>query len=487
MIEFNVHVARKPFTLDRELRKCFPAPIAYCLLRGGLGLAKTLFCVGVVDFEKGEFIFIELGSEENQRLLERSGLLSTLAGHATPHSFIEVRRDERMLVFVAESSFFCDIDYRAGVARILTGADFEDTLGLKGITYFGTTVYGDSETPGAFYFPVMSRERGLDVYSLYRARKDLSAFEHIITHESQEPLMPHVTRQYKELILSSPFNPVARFVDTRTRERTLGLSAETLWKMFGAIYQEYCSGSALEPTPAAFQALMANRRDYAAFRGFYLSRYGNFEELCLKNHLTLLPEAQVEVLSLVTKEVRIYQAAGPNTAHFEIDPQKDTLFVSNHNFTSVPEWTYFGPGSIDKFSIRKGELFHEGRLSHETAFRLTNHRVFHYRGRAYVVALGHPNRLFFFDAEKMKLEYWDDVGEPVLLRNGNVKKYLNEHFQESCRDAWVPVEAGDNGMLCLFGSRDLCFYDFGERAVKASLPYKPDESYSLYGVHCQYL
>jgi hypothetical protein len=464
MLELPITVRRRPFQLDSHIRRCFPSRIAFCLVHTERTIRKTLFCIVIADFERGEFFDLDLGSAENQSRLESYAGRFHLADHSTPHSFLEVERNKRLLVFVSESRFFCDIDLENGMCRFLTEEDFPELLGGQELAQFGMTLYEEIEAPGYFYFPILTRNGALYRYSLYYARTDLSSFEPITAYDVDHELMPHVTRHYKDVVFNSPFSSSATFTDIRTGKLRFALTPSVLRDFFG----DACVSD-------------------SAFREFYVQRYGDFEELCLQNGITLADEGYVESISLKTKGRSIYRATGPNTAHLEIDDRTDAVYTSNHNFTSLPEWTFFGPGTLDKFQYSDGALAREASFSHPTAFRLTNHRVFYFEGRPYVATIGHPNRLFFIDAASMQLIYFADVGEPVIPHAPDLKKYLNRCFRASCLHALVPLEAGDNGMMFLMGPQHIYFYDFGARRLAGRIAYKPSDSYYLYSVHSQYL
>lgn len=93
------------------------------------------------------------------------------------------------------------------------------------------------------------------------------------------------------------------------------------------------------------------------------------------------------------------------SAHVDIDPDDPEVFYVSCN--NISKWqnqvVVHGPGALDRFRYRDGEVVHEGTYSGPDFLRITSQEPFRRDGRTYLAVTGYPNRLFVLDPADMSL------------------------------------------------------------------------------------
>lgn len=498
MLELPIHILRKPFEIKSSTRNCFSRPLVF-FISNKKDRCKDLICIVIVNFSASELVYIESYSESNRNELNDHPYLARMAGHASPHSVVPGPDPSTFLVFFETCGAFLRIDTATSKMQILTERNVPGLREVSNVTQVGTTLYTDSDSHEWFYFPVLSDDGNSPRCHVFRTKVDLSEAHKIAVMSGDNILMPHTTRRHKDLLLNSGFGWTL-FQQNKTGKLSETSSTEGLWEILGNIYTEYCETKEFPCTQEGFLWMLetatrppSNSKDmssdnlYPKFRRFFVERYGNFEEICRQRHISLVQEGRFNTVSLESGKVETHSTRVANCAHFEIDTESDTVYVSNHNFIRFPETTFFGPGSLEKYRFSDNKFVFDKEFSDPKAYRLTSHRLFKFDNKQYVVTIGHPNRLFVIDAESMEVVHFEDIGRPIVSLHSDLKKYLNESFLSSNEDAIVPIEVGSNGMLLLIGQKTIYFYDFGKRKIVDTLAFLPSDHHILYSVHCQYI
>jgi hypothetical protein len=200
---------------------------------------------------------------------------------------------------------------------------------------------------------------------------------------------------------------------------------------------------------------------------------------------------EISLLNLKDLSLTLYETTFCAPAHFEIDTKKGIIFTSSHNFAIFDKVYFFGPAALDRFVIENGKLKRTGVFSDPTAYRFTTHKIFYHKGKSYLCAFGQPNRLFFIDAETLKIIYYDDIEEDYLSGQKDIRDFLNNDPLDHIGLKAIEVSS-DGEILFLLGPSHIFFYSFPERRIISRIVYDsaegiPLDSFYRLTTHSSYL
>jgi hypothetical protein len=488
MLELKTKTYREKIEIDSRIAGKFKYPIIFYMV--SRDDPRKLFLTFVIfDFAKRELVYIFSHLPENIPKVESypdEEILKFSQAFYTPHCSIQINADEDFYTFMENTRFFLYVNRKENIMRIFTGKDF-NLPGMNQLVKFGSTFYKDDEDAGIFYFTTLSTvEDGSRRFNFFKAKLDLTEIENIFTCPTNKWFAPHVTRKFGKYVLSSDFM-IRRFRNKKNGKICDG-PERLMQSVYSDLYAEYCREKNKEFSKEQFLSksqLSAGSIFFSldfdpSFREFCGIRGKNILEICERNEkysFESLP-GEISLLNLEDMSLTSYETTFCAPAHFEIDPKKEIIFTSSHNFAIFDKIYFFGPAALDRFIIENGKLKRTGVFSDPSAYRFTTHKIFYYKGKSYLCAFGQPNRLFFIDAETLEVLYHDDIEEDYLSGQKNIRDYLNANPLDQLSLKAIEVSP-DGEILFLLGPNYIFFYSFPERRIISRIAYDSAEGIPL--------
>lgn len=480
MIEFKIKTYKENFELADEICRKFKKPIIFYLGHKNDQVSIFLPTFVIIDFFKKEMLYILSYSQENVEKVKnhKDQKNFELFSFANPHYSLQINPNEDFYTFRNERSYFMYVNYKKNIMRILLGKDLNCENNQK-IAEIGSTFFRDDDDKNYFYFTAIeSKVDGENMSNIYKAKLDLSFMQLIFQSLPEKHLhAPHMTRKFGNYLLNSEFAR-ARFKNNFTGK--IFNDKKALYKhVYGGLYYDFCSQTVRKYSEAEFQECIkikafANNNELPhGFKDFCDSKGENIIDICKKNEkysFSALPGI-VSVFDLEKKIMKEYETTFCAPAHFEIDSYKGIVYTSSHNFALFEKMYFLGPAAIDKFIFENGKLVKIGTFSDFTGFRFTSHRVFYYKNKPYICTIGHPNRLFFVDAEKMDLYYSINLFEDILSYQADLVSFLNSDAKLRYI-TFVALEVSSDGeFIFLIGKDHIYIFSFPERRIVANIQY----------------
>lgn len=479
MIELKTQTYRQKVEIKSWIANKFKNPIIFYLAHREDSRA-LLITFTILDLANSEIVFIVSYLPENKLKVQSSPEKNKffISAGFNPHCSIQIKPKEDFFTFIERRNFFYYINYQENILRVYTGNDLnlpeKNELGE-----FGSTFYKDAKDANCFYITAVSQNKDNEMrLNFYKTKLDLSDLENIFSTSTPSPMAPHVTKQYKNYLLSSEFG-FRKFKNKGTGKVYLE-GVEYMIFVFEDLYREYCSENNKKFSQEEFkknnliEEWKVNLE--SEFSVFCQKKGNNFLEICENNekyNFEMLPGI-VTVLDIEKKLLKSFETTFCTPAHFEIDLESDVVYTSSHNFVILDKLYFLGPAAIDKFVIKDGELEKVGTFSEKNAFRFTTHKIFGYKNRKYVCSFGQPNRLYFIDADSMKMLYYDDIEVDLLSDKEDVRFFLNNNNLEPFVMKTIEVSS-DGEVLFLLSHKYIYFYSFPERRILQRIDYRDFE------------
>jgi hypothetical protein len=391
-----------------------------------------------------------------------------------PHCAISVEQDKELLVFMQEEEFFLHVNIEKNILTVYT---MNDLLKDKKINYkkITSTLFKDNIDENYFYLSVVDENNYIHIF---RISLKLDEFEEIYSLLGKSD-PPHVLKKYKNLLLlSHEFND-AKFNLSKIDKI---VNSEELAMIFqrNKMRLEMTNGNIDTDT----------NKDLLRKKLLHVMKE-KYSIDCVNGKIILL--------NIENNEVKYYTTSGGSPAHFEIDDQSNTIYISSHNFFNRKDsMTFIKPAVLDKFILRNGEMIFQKSFTHEKGYRFASHRVFRYNNRVFICTIAHPNRIMFIDAESMELLFYEDIeGDELSNINDDLDIYLSTRKNKF---QIVPIEVSDTGENIIFMSNEHIYtYNFPKRIITSKIEYKMDinsvdhsnklslENYRLQAVHINYV
>lgn len=504
MLELKTKTYRKKIEIDPRIAGKFEHPIIFYMVSSD-DPRKLFLTFVILDFARSELVYIFSHLPENIAKVEAhpdEKILRFSVAFFTPHCSIQINPEEDFHTFLENTRYFLYVNRKKNIMRIFTGKDFNYS-GMNQLVKFGATFYKDDEDAGSFYFTTVSAEEDRKRrFNLFKSKLDLSEIENIFSCPSNKVYAPHVTRKFGDYVLNSDFM-LRKFRNKKTGKIYDGPD-RFMGSVYKDLYAEYCREENKEFSREQFLSETNIRSSLTyfqpefnpAFREFCGRRGKNIIEICERDEkysFEVLP-GEISFLNLKDLSLTSYETTFCAPAHFEIDSKKGIIFTSSHNFASfdkIDKIYFLGPAALDRFVIENGKLKRTGVFSDPSAYRFTTHKVFYHKGKSYLCAFGQPNRLFFIDAETLKILYYDDIEEDYLSDQKNIRDYVNANPLERVRLNAIEVSP-DGEILFLLGSDYIFFYSFPERKIISRIAYESAEGIPLdlfdrFTIHSSYL
>jgi len=439
----------------------------------------------ILDFQKKELGYIVSYLPENIAAVEnhpRSHFFRINSMLANPHSVIQTRKAESFLVFFETAPFFFQINYLKNTFQVHFGNILKKNDN-EIASSFSPTVFKDDRDSDFFYFSSLIKNRNTQKKDLrfYRSSLDLSEIKEIYSRSTMRTLTPHTTRKISHFLVNS------NFLNHQLKNLQTGKIFENIYLyslyVYEALYEEYCKGKNIPYSKKDFKN--KNRislqdwdiRLETEFAAFCLFKGKNLLDICKKNSAYSFSPVPGSILliDLETKKESFSKTTFCAPAHFEIDEKTGDIFISSHNFTITDRRHFFGPAAIDRFRLEDGGLVKIATFSHSTGYRFTSHKVFSFKGKTYICTFGQPNRLFFIDAETMKLLFFEDIEVDLLSHQTDISHFLNTIDLESF--VMKAIEVSADGQFIFFLSYDhMYFYSFPEKRIVQKIRFNEDIS-----------
>lgn len=135
-------------------------------------------------------------------------------------------------------------------------------------------------------------------------------------------------------------------------------------------------------------------------RGSYEDNLDGFKT----SHESGLPLTEMMTLHIASGKSWKTRIPTPRPAHFEVDPQDDSiLYVSSHNMAySTAGLILEGSADLYKLKVSQGKTEIIDVYSDPYTFRMTQHNPFTYEGKTFVALTNFPNKLDIIDTETMQ-------------------------------------------------------------------------------------
>lgn len=483
MIELDLYTHKVPINISDSIAEKFKFPIVFYLCHKNDGRFFLVTFV-ILDFKNKELFYIFSYSSENLEKISKHKFSNFFRCKESQnaHCSINLTSGKDFWVFFEASHFFFHVDRQRNKLKIFTSSDLE--IGEKNkAAEFGSTFYKDDSDNKYFYFTVLTEEHQAKekLLSFFKASLDLSSLEKVFSiWQHPRHTAPHVTKKYKNYLLNSEFT----WTEFKLRDSGEVLEAATPFMryVYKDLYREFCKERNRE-----FNEDEYNRKNNVSrvggihleseFKIFCENKGKNFLDICQKNkkyNFDPLP-GKISLIDIKRQTIEFYETTFCAPAHFEIDAKKDIIYTSSHNFTFFDNLYFLGPAAIDKFILEKNKLRKIGSFCDKEAYRFTTHKVFYYKDKSYICSFGQPNRLYFIDADTMKILYYDDIGEDYLSGKNDLCSYLNNNGYIYDKSIIRAIEISEDGeILFLLGKEFIYFYSFPDKKILEKFPYTSD-------------
>jgi hypothetical protein len=184
----------------------------------------------------------------------------------------------------------------------------------------------------------------------------------------------------------------------------------------------------------------------------YVTRTGlsAAEEIGIYKANALGKFSKLAIIDLVKGSHSEVALPAPIAAHFEFEPgDPSVVYAATHNFFLHPRFGPFlgGTSSISRIRVENGRGTVLAHFSHDNFFRLTQHRVFRYRGRLYLAYTATAYSFYIIDVATN--EIWRRVrvypDPPLKMTDGYVLQALQFPLN---------LELADDGVHILVSTRD---------------------------------
>src|SRR3989338_226996 len=477
MINLKTEAFVLPVRIKPELLEVFEHPIIFYLTHHS-DKRRILPTFVILDCKKQELQYTVSYLPENIKKIEDHDDQEILNGSLqhNPHCSLKIN-NEHFLTIVDQARYFYHVDRARNEMILYTANDLASSTG-KNIYNICSTAYKDADDADFFYFSAATLRGPADEKELlfYRARLDLSEFELLYTEQRAEGRAPHVTKKIGNCLLNSKF-VVANLTNNKTGQVFTG-EGPYIRFMYKSLYRSFCAlhdKIFKEPLPGDEHAFLTTILHDEDFIVYMQSKGRNLFEICAndEDYSFSVDKGEITLLNLDTKKLEVYRTANCMPAHFEIDDETNTVYISSHNFIMLPKHGYLGPAAIEEFSFTGEKLERKGVFSHPDGYRFTTHRFFKYKGKRYLCTFGQPNRLFFVDADTMEMLYHDDIEEDLLSGQSNINDFLNYTNTESFAIRAIEISS-DGQYLFLLSHHFIYFYSFPERKIVQKIRYTSD-------------
>lgn len=445
MIKLELDKRVIPIEVGNELIEHFSSPIIFYLMNRN-DKRPLLVNFVIINFEKKQLEYYDTFLEENNRRISDYPEQDILVLLRTPHRTVTINKGEDFFTFIQEEQYFYYINYKKQFAVIYTFDDFIKHKDYK-LLKISSTNYIDTKNPDYMYLSAIDDENNLHIYRVSLTLQEIEEI-HIVPNQI---VPPHTLRKYKDLLLLSHDFGNAQFY--KQNSKTIISSTK-----FAMMLQKKKAFAERKRRDQVHQNISVSPRISELFNEI------NSEDPIVCSN------GEVLIVNLENMEETFYKTTGTSPAHFEIDEEKDIVYVSSHNFFV---WNgkniYVDPAVLDKYKLENGGLHLEKSFSHRTGFRFTSHKLFYHQGKPYMCTFGQPNRLFIIDAEEMELLYYQDIGKDELTDQSSIRDYLNDRRDEF---EIVGIEVSQSGEYLLFICNQYIYiYEFAKREVILSIPY----------------
>jgi len=461
--------------IDSNIVSGFDKPIIFYLVNNN-DTTNFFITFALLDFNKKEISYLFSYSDENIECVKNHPNNEMFNIFKVPHCAISIEQNKELLVFMQEEEFFLHINIEKNILTVYTINDLlkDNTIEYKKIT---STLFKDNIDENYFYLSVVDEN---NIIHIFRISLKLDEIEEIYSLIGKSD-PPHVLKKYKNfLLLSHEFND-AKFKLTKTDKV---VNSEEL----AMIFQRN-----------KMRLKMIDNDTDINDANIDLLRNKLLHDLKDK-YLIDCVNGKVILLNLDSKDVKYYTTSGGSPAHFEIDEQSNTIYISSHNFFNRKDsMTFIKPAVLDKFILENDEMILLKSFTYEKGYRFASHRVFRYNNKIYICTIAHPNRIMFIDAENMELLFYEDIEDDELSNiNNDLDIYLSTRKNKF---QIVPIEVSANGENIIFMSNEhIYIYNFPKRIVTAKLEYKQSSinandfnnklslnNYRLQAVHINYI
>jgi len=455
----------------------------------------------VVDLAENEINYYSSYTKDNlEKLDEHDDVLSYMNQFCTPHNAVSINKDEFYVFTYAKCNFFYHVNMKTKTMDIITGKD----LGLENVLYFGDTF---NLVNNSIYLIAATKINGGYATKYYDMSSDTKELEFLF----EDPLVrednfPHSTQMLNGLILSSKFRGKIFRIDGKTYddietfdfvyskyfdemnsfekisihfERVVDYVRKVITKVIN--FFKYDRGEFKKISYGNY--LRENKVSYLTVQDMVYQKVFNkdfFMHYLIENYDYTLVQGRILVYDPKSKSIGEVNTSYSKPAHFvELG---EHIYISNHNLGSLKgRLFYYGPGSLDKFSISDSKLIFEKKFENPKGYRFTTHRGFHYKGKPYVVTFGHPNRLMIADAETMTLYQQLDIEEDYLSEVDDMLSYMNEN-EGSWEYQSQSMEVSEDGEYIVFVlAEHFYIYSFEHNTIIDKFEIKSQEMEYDYG------
>lgn len=477
MIKLKLKNFRARVNINKDIAEKFKHPIIFYLAHKNDPRAFFITFV-ILDFVRKELNYLISYFPENiekVNKLENQKIFSIPHPAFTPHCAIEINPGKDFYVFVDSVKYFYYVNYKDCYARVLTGADLK-CLESEKLREFGATFYKDDQDPNAFYFTAVEEgEKNRNFVNFYKSDMSLDNIELVASQRVWGSNVPHATRKYKNFLFNSEF--AHREYKLEKSKKVIDGSNAFIRYAYEHLYKLYCKETKENYDLERFHRensvghdrlqLEKNFKKFCGHKGKHLLDICNKDE---NLRFSMLP-GDISMIDLKSGDIKFFKTSFCSPGHFEVDKEGDCVYVSAHNFLVYNQIYFLGPAAIDKFKLIGDKLEKVGSFSDPTSYRMTTHRVFHYKNHPYICTFGQPNRLFLIDAETMKSIHHEDIGEDVLSGREDIADFLNSSKLEPI--TIKTLEASQDGsMLFLLDYKYIYFYDFEKRKIVHKMKYQ---------------
>jgi len=466
-----------PIRIRPEIRELFKHPVVFYLTHRD-DKRRILPTFVTLDFKKQELYYTVSFLPENIEKVydyEDQDVLNAAPQH-NPHCSLKIN-DSQFLTLVDQARYLYHVDSEHNEMILYTANDLKAKTG-KNIHHICCTAYKDVDDADFFYFSAAAPRGSTEEKELLslRSRLDLSEFELLHTEQRPNGRAPHVTRKIGNCLLNSEF-VVVNLTNNKTGQVFTG-EGQYMRFIYEKLYRSFCAIS----TKAIDESFVENKQTFLAtilrdenFVAYVHAKGRNLFEICAndEDYSFSVDQGEITLLDLDTKKLTVYKTTNCMPAHFEIDDNTNTVYISSHNFIMLPKHGYLGPATIEEFSFASGKLEKRGVFTRPDGYRYTTHRFFTHNGQRYLCTLGQPNRLFFINADTMEMLYYDDIEVDVISEQSNIRDFLNYTQLEPLAIRAIEISS-DGQYIFLLGHTHMHFYSFPERKIVQKISYTDD-------------
>jgi len=474
MIELQTRTYRRKIAIAPGIIDSFRSPIVFYLAHKDDAQSSFPLFV-ILDFSNSEIIYIVSYLPENIEIMKNHpdrGLFQA-PFLVNMHCSLQVTPGKEFLSFVDYASYIFSVDYENNIMRLFSGKDLLCNE-RNNITYFGSTFYKDENDDAYFYFSACGVADGQSQLYMYRSRLDLTDIKTVAVISPYHGIIaPHMTRVHQRILLNSLFT-TSEFVINATGQKfdldgIMQYVYEDLFKDYCATKQLVYSHQIFEKNNTIKNMVVRLDPEFSNFCKKIGKKFVDLTNSIEKYRFTALP-GKIFSVNIDTSAVDFYDTTMCSPAHFELFDSRGDVYVSCHNMAHFGAMHYLGPAVIDKFRVHEGKMIKMGSFCNPRGFRFTSHRLFTYNGRQYICTIGYPNRLFFIEADTMKLLYHYDIDKDVLSSLTDICTFLNTYYDYA--NIFYSFEvSSENGIVLILGIQDVYFYDFNDKRVIQKIPY----------------